>query len=144
MHGQIFEMNELPLTQPPVHPNCRCFIEAMRAVIAGQGSKEGLNGADWWLKYEEQLPGYYITEDALKNTGWRRGKSPAKFAPGKMPAMGIYENKNGHLPNAQGRVWYEADLNYYGGHRNGHRILWSNDGLIFVTYDHYRTFWEIV
>ena len=27
---------------------------------------------------------------------------------------------------------------------SGHRLLWSNDGLLFVTYDHYETFLEIV
>lgn len=57
---------------------------------------------------------------------------------------GMYNNKNKHLPDAPGRVWYEADINYYEGKRNKHRILWSNDGLIFVTYDHYETFYEII
>ena len=42
-----------------------------------------------------------------------------------------------------GRVWYEADINYTGGYRNTHRILYSNDGLIFVTYNHYETFYEV-
>ncbi len=37
-----------------------------------------------------------------------------------------------------------ADINYYEGKRNKHRILWSNDGLMFVTYDHYETFYEII
>lgn len=31
------------------------------------------------------------------------------------------------------RIWYEADINYYSGYRNGHRILWSNDALLFVS-----------
>ena len=57
---------------------------------------------------------------------------------------GVYSNSNGHLPDALGRIWYEADINYYEGRRNKHRVLWSNDGLIFVTYDHYETFYEIV
>ena len=29
-------------------------------------------------------------------------------------------------------------------YRTRHRILYSNDGLVFVTYDHYETFHEIV
>ena len=56
----------------------------------------------------------------------------------------VYYNSNVHLPDAPGRIWYEADINYYEGRRNRHRVLWSNDGLIFVTYDHYETFYEIV
>lgn len=57
---------------------------------------------------------------------------------------GIYRNFDGHLPQAPGRIWYEADINYKTGKRNNQRVLWSNDGLIFVTYDHYETFYEII
>ena len=64
--------------------------------------------------------------------------------PGKMITKGIYKNRNGHLPSAPGRIWYEADINYDGGYRGNDRILFSNDGLVFVTYDHYLTFEEIV
>lgn len=66
------------------------------------------------------------------------------IAPGMMITKGIYENRNGHLPLVPGRIWYEADINYTGGYRELERILFSNDGLIFVTYDHYLTFYEIV
>ena len=45
---------------------------------------------------------------------------------------------------APDRIWYEADINYKSGYRDSKRILWSNDGLIFVTYDHYRTYCEII
>lgn len=34
------------------------------------------------------------------------------------------------LPEDPGRVWYGgADINYYSGKRNRHRLLWFNDGL---------------
>lgn len=55
----------------------------------------------------------------------------------------IYKNRDHRLPVAIGRVWYEADFDYVRGYRNGCRLLYSNDGLIFVTYDHYFTFYEI-
>lgn len=48
------------------------------------------------------------------------------------------------LPEKYGRIWYEADVNYTGGYRNGERIVYSNDGLIFYTNNHYETFYEIV
>ena len=51
---------------------------------------------------------------------------------------------NGHLPEAPGREWYEADMDYAGGFRGDCRILYSNDGLLFVTYDHYVTYIEII
>lgn len=101
-------------------------------------------GADWWLKNYGRLPEYYISEDELIKLGWTAGKKPDKFAPGFMVTKGIFNNRDGHLPESPGRIWHEADINYYQGRRNGHRILWSNDGLIFVTYDHYLTFMEII
>ena len=143
-HGQIYRMDETPDIEPPLHPNCRCHIEPMKAVEAGYATKDGQYGADYWIKYVASLPKYYITEDELVALGWKWGKSPAKFAPGKMATMGIYRNDDNHLPQISGRIWYEADINYYSGRRNGHRLLWSNDGLLFVTYDHYETFLEII
>ena len=41
------------------------------------------------------------------------------------------------------RRWYEVDVNYNCGNRGADRILFSNDGLVYVTYDHYKTFQEI-
>lgn len=116
----------------------------MKAIIAGNATKDGLNGADYELRQTGQLPNYYITPDELKKLGWRDGKRPSKYAPGKMFTRGEYENSNKHLPDALGRIWYEADINYTQGRRNRHRIVWSNDGLMFVTYDHYNTFYEII
>ena len=63
--------------------------------------------------------------------------------PGKMIGGDTYRNKEGKLPNTPERIWHEADINYDGGYRKDARILYSNDGLIFVTYDHYQTFYEI-
>lgn len=116
----------------------------MDSAIAGTGTCNGENGADWWLKYYHTLPDYYITANETEALGWSKGKPPSNYAPKKMITKGIYKNRNGHLPEAAGRVWHEADINYQSGLRNASRILWSNDGLIFVTYDHYKTFIEII
>lgn len=56
----------------------------------------------------------------------------------------VFDNNAEKLPSAQGGVWYEADINYAGGKRNRERVVYSNDGLIFATYDHYHTFYEIL
>ena len=102
-------------------------------------------GADWWLKTFRQLPGYYITEDGATKLGWIPILANlASVAPGKMLTKGVYKNRDKRLPDALGRIWYEADIHYSFGDRGGERILYSNDGSIFVTYDHYATFVEIV
>ena len=63
--------------------------------------------------------------------------------PGYMIRGDVYRNDDKKLPDAPGRVWCEADINYESGFRNRQRILYSNDGLIFASYDHYHTFYEI-
>ena len=72
----------------------------MDAIEAGNATKNDNNGADYWLKYFGELPEYYITESEANNSGWKRGKSPAKYIKGKMLTMGRYYNTNSHLPDA--------------------------------------------
>lgn len=143
MHSKIYSINETVPNMPPLHWYCRCEIKPMNTVNSGECSKAGRNGADWWLMHRGSLPEYYIYIDDLRALGWKKSKAPAKYAPGKMVFGGIYRNDDGHLPDAPSRIWYEADLNYYSGRRNGHRLVWSNDGLLFVTYDHYESFIEV-
>jgi ribonuclease T1 len=52
----------------------------------------------------------------------------------------VFGNREGLLPKAAGRIWYECDVNYQGGFRGAERILYSNDGLIYYSDDHYQTF----
>ncbi len=143
-HGKIYEIDEFVSPFPPVHPNCRCEIKPLEALFAGNATNEGINGADWYLKVYGELPDYYITQEQAENEGWNPKKGDLFLkCPGKMIFGGIYENRNGHLPTAPNRIWYEADINYEFGFRGTERILFSNDGLIFMTYDHYCTFIEI-
>lgn len=143
LHGKIFPIQQRSYPRPPIHENGRCGFSALHAVEAGGATHEGTNGADWWIMHYKILPPYYLSNTEYKALGWSPGKAPASYAPGKMMACGRYLNSNGHLPSAPGRIWFEADINYYQGKRNSQRLLWSDDGLIFVTYDHYQTFIEV-
>ena len=144
-HGKIFHRDDVPQTDHRLHERCRCIIVWMQAIMAGNATKEGKGGADWWLKHYDELPEYYITEDEAESLGWNAKKGNLHIvAPDKMLAKGEYKNKNEHLPVEYGRIWYEADINYTSGYRKETRIVYSNDGLIFVTYDHYTTFVETV
>lgn len=144
MHGKIWKMEEKPEIEPKIHNRCRCEIKAMVTVKAGTATTKGLDGADWTLKYESKLPDYYISYKEAVTTGWKKGKWPSNFIPNKMIYCGKYNNDDEHLPQTVGRIWYEADINYKIGQRNSQRVLWSNDGLLFITYDHYKTFFEVV
>lgn len=144
-HGKVYPMSEKPKPKPPLHFFCRCIIKALDAVLAGKATSLGTNGADFWLKNFQKLPDYYISRSDAKKLGWISSLGNlANVAPGKMMFGGVYKNGNGHLPTDPGRIWYEADIDYKYGRRGSKRILFSNDGLIFVTYDHYETFLEVV
>lgn len=126
------------------HENCYCKWVRMRTKTVGTATNVGKNGADWFLLYNRTLPSYYVTKKQAEAQGWiSKKKNLAKVCPQKMIGGDPYKNKDGKLPSAPNRIWYEADINYTGGKRNRQRILYSNDGLIFVTYDHYQTFYEI-
>ena len=144
-HGKIYTANEIISPTPPLHSRCRCVIEWLKALFAGTATQKSKNGADWWLKHFGILPSYYITPSAAKSYGYIPVLGNLSLvAPGKLLTKGPYKNRNGHLPQAPGRTWNEADINYTSGYRGSDRILYSNDGLVFVTYDHYKTFQEII
>ena len=145
MHGKVYDRNDLIFPFPPVHLHCRCTIQPIKTIVAGKATSSGNNGADWWIKNKNELPNYYISFLEALKLGFRPKKGNLdQVAPGKMLTKEQYYNRNGHLPEKPGRIWYEADINYTGGFRNEQRILYSNDGLVFVTFDHYRTFIEII
>ena len=64
-------------------------------------------------------------------------------APGKSIGGDRFGNYEGLLPSKKGRTWYEADCYYEGKKRNAYRILYSNDGLVYYTDDHYETFTQM-
>ncbi|GAA0086291.1 hypothetical protein UT300007_27300 [Clostridium sp. CTA-7] len=99
------------------------------------------------LRTTGKLPSEYITEQEALNAGWKRGKALNNYAPGKKYGGDIFKNDTKVLPDAQGRVWHETDvgIDYNRGRNNnpGYRILYSNDGLIYGTYDHYESVFKI-
>lgn len=54
-----------------------------------------------------------------------------------------FYNYEGLLPKASSRIYFECDIDYRGGSRNAKRIVYSNDGLIFYTDDHYESFEQL-
>jgi len=87
------------------------------------------------------LPGNYITKNEAEKLGWdSREGNLNEVAPGKSIGGDKFGNREGLLPKAEGRQYYECDIDYEGGYRNGKRIVYSNDGLIFYTDDHYESF----
>lgn len=96
-----------------------------------------------YLKEHGELPDYYITKSEAKSLGWVPSKGNlCEVAPGRAIGGDIWTNRQKSLPTKSGRRYFEADLNYNCGNRNADRVVFSNDGLVFVTFDHYRSFEE--
>lgn len=92
----------------------------------------------------DKLPSNYITKKEAMDLGWESSKGNLwDVTDGKVIGGDKFGNREGLLPKAEGRVYYEADVNYDGGFRGPERIVFSNDGLIFYTMDHYDSFEQL-
>ncbi len=90
------------------------------------------------------LPSNFISKTKAKNAGWVAEKGNLHIVcPGKSIGGSFYGNYEGLLPDAKGRQWTECDINYKKGSRGAERIVFSNDGLIFYSPDHYQTFEQL-
>ncbi len=106
-------MEEVPDIEPPLHDHCRCAILPMEAIIPGSTTKDGENGADYWLTHYGQLPDYCISDEDLRVLGWKNGKTPKRYALGKKYWSGIYLNDDGHLSSAPRRIWKDLPIFYF-------------------------------
>lgn len=88
----------------------------------------------------KKLPSNYITKKEAEALGWKEKGSLDKVAPGKSIGGDRYGNYEKQVPSENGRSWKEADIDYVKGNRGPKRIVYSNDGLIYYTEDHYKTF----
>ncbi len=89
-----------------------------------------------------KLPGNFITKSQAEDLGWVNSLGNLnEVAPGKSIGGSRFGNYEGLLPD--GHTYYECDINYNGGFRGGERIVYSTDGLIFYTGDHYDSFTQL-
>ena len=99
--------------------------------------------ADYIFAHGE-LPDNFITKKEAQALGWdSRYNDVSDVAPGYSIGGDYFGNYEGLLPREKGRIYYECDCWYESGRRNAYRIIFSNDGLVFYTEDHYETFVEM-
>jgi ribonuclease T1 len=87
------------------------------------------------------LPGNFITKADARALGWTGG-ALARYAPGKSIGGDLFGNFEGLLPKAAGRVYHECDIDTgeASASRGARRIVFSSDGLVYYTGDHYQSF----
>ncbi|HIW34645.1 MAG TPA: ribonuclease [Candidatus Paenibacillus intestinavium] len=97
-----------------------------------------------YIRDNGELPSNFIKKKDAEDLGWVASKGNLQeIAPHMSIGGDKFGNREGLLPKANGRIWVEADINYTGGRRNADRIVFSNDGLIYMTTDHYASFTNI-
>ena len=93
-----------------------------------------------YLYTYNKLPDNFITKSEARELGWEGG-SVEKYLDGAAIGGDTFGNREGLLPKAKGRQYYECDIDTNGKNSRGaKRIVFSNDGLIYYTDDHYESF----
>ena len=92
-----------------------------------------------YLHLYEELPPNFITKNEAKKLGWvSKEGNLSEVAPGMSIGGDHFGNYEGILP--KGKEYRECDIDTDGGYRGAKRIVFSDDGCIYYTEDHYETF----
>lgn len=145
------EPEETPATQPeeppavPEDPGTAAGAEDDAPyedlpAIAEDGSYNSMEDVSLYLHTYDHLPDNYITKQEARDLGWTGG-SVERYAPGCAIGGDRFGNREGLLPSEKGRTYYECDIDTIGEtSRGAKRIIFSSDGLIYYTEDHYESF----
>lgn len=109
--------------------------------ISENGYFTSKNDVALYLHTYEKLPKNFITKKEATELGWESKKGNLWDVTDKKSIGGDrFGNREGRLPKKTNRNYFECDIDYNGGYRSTERIVYSNDGLIYYTEDHYDTF----
>lgn len=92
-----------------------------------------------YVKLNHKLPDYYLTKSEAKNRGWIASKGNlCDVLPGKAIGGDKFSNREKSLP--KGEQYFEADVNYNCGNRGADRIVFTENGDVWLTKNHYKSF----
>lgn len=110
------------------------------AAISEDGVYDSKEDVALYIHTYGHLPSNYMTKKEAQELGWEGG-SLEEYAPGMCIGGNYFGNYEGLLPEAEGREYTECDIDTLGASKRGaRRIVFSNDGLIYYTEDHYESF----
>ena len=108
--------------------------------ISEDGVYDSAEDVALYIHLYGHLPSNYMTKQEAEELGWEGG-SLEKYAPGMCIGGNRFGNYEGLLPDKDGRTYTECDIDTLGAEKRGaKRIVFSNDGLIYYTGDHYESF----
>ena len=124
-------------TQPAPEPEPEPEPEPLLDPNGSYTSKEDVA---LYIHLYGKLPQNFITKSQARNLGWKSG-SLERYAPGKCIGGDTFQNREGLLPKKSGRTYKECDIDTLGkSSRGAKRIVFSNDGLVYYTDNHYASF----
>ena len=92
-----------------------------------------------YVKANRQLPAYYVTKSEARKSGWVPSKGNlCDVLPGKAIGGDKFSNREKQLPHNE--QYFEADVNYNCGNRNADRIVFTKNGDVYLTKNHYKSF----
>ena len=146
--GQTTSQTSAPAPEPTPLDDGQARIDAtsLAATVREDGTYTSKVEVALYIHTFGTVPSNYISKTKARNAGWESTKGNLdEVLPGKSIGGGGYSNESWYgeplLPETQeGRFWHECDINYAGGYRGPERLVYSEDGLVFYTGDHYETF----
>ena len=127
-------------TEDNTQPEESTRPEEDTAPIAADGTYTSKEDVALYIHTYGCLPGNFLTKNEARDLGWEGG-GLEKYAPGMCIGGDRFGNYEGLLPDAEGRKWTECDIDtMHKNSRGAKRIVFSNDGLIYYTEDHYESF----
>ncbi|MBQ6525265.1 MAG: ribonuclease [Clostridia bacterium] len=130
--------------QPVERENVKKTTSAQKTqktkTIDKNGSYTSKDDVALYIHTYGELPKNFISKKQAERLGWDGG-SLEPYAPGKSIGGSYFGNYEGKLPKKKGRTYYECDIDTKGKRSRGpKRIVYSTDGLIYYTPNHYETF----
>ena len=114
---------------------------ATKDAISEDGTYTSKEDVAEYLHTYGHLPSNFIKKKAAQKLGWVSSEGNLwDVAPGMSIGGDYFGNYEGILPESNDRDYYECDIDFDGSYRGAKRIVYSNDGLIYYTEDHYETF----
>jgi hypothetical protein len=136
------DIGDSPLEEPEALPEdtAQAPPEEITELPAPDGSFTTREDLALYIHTYGCLPPNFMTKNEARDLGWEGGGLD-DYAYGMCIGGDRFGNYEGLLPDAPGRKWTECDIDtLHQNSRGAKRIVFSNDGLIYYTDDHYESF----
>ena len=131
-------------TIPDAPQSPEVIVEPVSSKIDEDGTYTSKEDVSLYLYTYQKLPSNYISKNEARKLGWVAEKENLwDVCKGCSIGGDVFQNREGLLPKKKGRTYYECDIDYKGDSRGAKRIVWSDDGLIFYTDDHYQSYTQL-